>query len=113
VAYAIQAVPRRDAPTGQALAAAFRRLAEPHGTSIAVGSRQIFDAYGLLRGGEAIDLEGTVGHLDLDPRTGESSIDMAILCVGVDDHGVAQDTVESQMVYQAKERKLVGELHCP
>jgi ABC-type branched-subunit amino acid transport system substrate-binding protein len=111
LAYAALALPPGPV-SGHGIAGAFPRLDAP-GKLVAVGPQSIYDAYSTLRAGGGIDLEGTVGHLDLDPATGESSIDMAILCVSTDDHGRANDTVESGLVFDAKGGRLIGEPRCP
>jgi branched-chain amino acid transport system substrate-binding protein len=98
--------------TGPSLSRAIGRLLPP-GKPVDVGPLAILDGLGALRGGANIDLEGTIGHLDFDPATGEAPVDMAILCVGVDRTGVATEGIESGMVYDAHADKLVGELACP
>jgi serine/threonine-protein kinase len=111
LAYATLALGRTPV-TGPALSRAFSRLAGP-GPRIEVGPTRIYQAFDALRGGGAIDLQGALGPLHLDPATGEAPIDMAILCLGVDDRGHASDGVESGLVYDGSTGKLVGAMKCP
>jgi hypothetical protein len=111
LAYSILAL--GDAPiTGPAISRAMDRL-RPPGRAIDVGPQGIFDAFTALRAGERVDLNGAIGSLDFDPATGEAPIDYAIVCLGVDDHGVASGAIESGLVYEAVAKKLTGALRCP
>jgi branched-chain amino acid transport system substrate-binding protein len=111
VAYAAYAV--GDKPvTGDALSSTIARLLPP-GIPIEVGPLGILDGFNALANGGRIDLDGAIGPLDFDLSSGEAAIDMAVLCVDVDKNGVANDTVESGLVYRTRTAKLEGELRCP
>jgi hypothetical protein len=111
VAYAILSL--GDQPvTGPAISRAFSRLLPP-GDRYEVGPAHIFDIFSSLREGRSIDLEGAIGGLDLDPETGEAPIDLAILCLGVDDHGMASGAIESGLVYEVATKRLTGSMRCP
>ncbi len=97
--------------TGSSLSRAFARLA--HGPRIEVGLTGIFEAYSTLRRGNSFDLVGSSGSLDLDPATGESPVDLAVLCAGVDGRGRATHGIESQLVYRAATNALEGAMRCP
>ncbi len=77
-----------------------------------MGPHAIFDAYAALRGGSTIDLEGAAGHLDLDPKTGESTFDFAVLCVAPGEHGAGPQLVQSGFVYRSSDRRFSGKLAC-
>jgi branched-chain amino acid transport system substrate-binding protein len=98
--------------TGSALARAIARLVPP-GKPIDVGPAPIFEAFGVLRNGENIDLNGAGNALDFDLETGESSADYVIQCIGVDARGEAADGIESGIVYDSTTRSLRGSLRCP
>ncbi len=100
-----------DAITGASLARAFARLVPP-GRPIEVGVAGIFDAFSALRRGESIDLDGATGHLDFNLATGDAPIDQAIVCIGLDDHGRAAESVESGMIYGSRTRALEGSIRC-
>jgi serine/threonine protein kinase len=111
VAYA--ALSLGDAPVdGASLSAAIGRLTPP-GKPIDVGPLGILEGFGALRGGERIDLNGSIGGLDFDPKTGEAPIDMAVLCIGVDHLGRANEAIESGLVYETRVGKLTGAMSCP
>lgn len=111
LAYAIAAL--GDEPvTGPSISKAIDRLLPP-GPGVEVGPTDILRAFGALRSGGHIDLQGALGALDFDRATGEAPIDYAIVCLGKDDHGAASDSIESGLVYDAAARKLVGTLRCP
>jgi hypothetical protein len=104
-----------EAVTGAALSNAFARLLPP-GREVDVGPTQILEAFQALRRGpnEHIDLNGAIGSLDFDAATGESPIDYAIVCAGVDDTGdVTSADAESGLVYDARRKEIVGTLRCP
>jgi serine/threonine protein kinase len=111
LAYASYALGER-AVSGPALSSAIERLLPP-GRPVNVGPTQIFSAFQTLRTEGHIDLNGAIGSLDFDPATGEAPIDYAIVCPGVDDHGVAAPGIDSGLVYDARAKKLVGSLRCP
>jgi hypothetical protein len=111
VAYAILSLGNQPV-TGPAIARAFSRL-QPPGDRYDVGPAHIFDVFSALRDGRKVDLNGAIGDLDLDPETGEAPIDLSILCLGVDERGMASDSIESGLVYQAATRRLTGTLRCP
>jgi hypothetical protein len=98
--------------TGPAIAGGFRRLAGP-GKAFFVGPQTIFDAYRELLSGATIDLEGTSGHLDLDPSSGESSSEIAILCPGARHPGSHDGAVESGLVFDPRKQAFTGSLTCP
>jgi hypothetical protein len=111
LAYATYAL--GDAPvTGPALSRSIERLMPP-GLDVDVGPVQVGEAFEVLRSGGRIDLNGAIGALDFDPRTGEAPIDYAIVCMDVDDQGRAAATVDSGLFYDARGKKLVGALRCP
>ena len=110
LAYATYAL-REEPVTGARLAEAMKRLLPP-GHRVEVGVAGIFHAFSALRRGELIDLVEATGSLDFDPATGEAPFDQAVLCITVDDHGVANDSVESGLVYNSAENKLVGTKKC-
>jgi ABC-type branched-subunit amino acid transport system substrate-binding protein len=111
LAYAIQAL-GSGTPTGASIARDFARLIPP-GSPVDVGPAAIFDAYKLLRSGGHIDLNGTSGALDLDAETGESPVNMSVLCVGVDAHGDANGAIESGLVFDQAKHAFVGAMQCP
>jgi serine/threonine protein kinase/ABC-type branched-subunit amino acid transport system substrate-binding protein len=111
LAYAIQALGSAPA-TGPSMADELGRLDGP-GKTFTVGPHAIFDAFAALRSGASIDLEGAAGHLDLDPTTGESTFDIAILCVAPPDHGAGAHVVGSGLVYSQRDRRFTGKLACP
>jgi serine/threonine protein kinase/ABC-type branched-subunit amino acid transport system substrate-binding protein len=111
VAYATYALGQAQV-TGANLARAIPRLLPP-GKAIDVGPSGIFDAFNTLASGANIDLNGATGPLDFDVATGEAPVDLAVLCVGVDPHGQASDSLESGVVYDATAHTLRGALHCP
>jgi hypothetical protein len=111
LAYAIVAL-GEEPPSGLALSRALGRLMPP-GREVAVGPLEILSGFSALRAGANIDLDGTIGHLDFDLATGEAPVDMAVLCVGVDRTGLATEGIESGMVYDPHEDRLVGDLRCP
>ena len=98
--------------TGINLARAIPRLLPP-GRDIEVGVGQIHDAFSVLGSGKNIDLRGAQTPLDFNPETGESSSDMVIQCVGVNELGVAADGIASGVVYDARARSLKGTMRCP
>jgi branched-chain amino acid transport system substrate-binding protein len=98
--------------SGPTLARAFERLISP-GRPVAVGVAGIYEAIGALRRGEHVDVNGATGALDFDLNTGESSFDQEILCVGVDDRGVANDAIESGLTFRSNEKTLSGTMRCP
>jgi serine/threonine protein kinase len=110
-AYAAYALGQKPV-TGRALAESIARLVPP-GQPIEVGPSGILGAFAALSRGRAIDLIGATGSLDFDLKTGEASIDLAVLCAGTDAGGRAGDAVESGLVFDAKGGRLAGELRCP
>jgi hypothetical protein len=85
----------------------------PPGKPIDVGPAGIFDAYSTLRRGANIDLNGAFGALDFDVATGEQPFHFAVVCVGMNDRGVAQHTVESGLVYVGETDRFEGTMRCP
>jgi hypothetical protein len=111
LAYATYTIPDGEKLTAARLARGFGKLVPP-GRAIEVGLAGIHDAYDALSRDGSIDLVGSAGPLDLDPATGESAFDLAILCVGIDGRGAAEVS-ESGLVYIAASRKLEGTMRCP
>jgi branched-chain amino acid transport system substrate-binding protein len=101
-----------DAPTGVALARGIARLVPP-GESIDVGPANIFRAFGALRSGKNIDLNGATSGLDFDLATGEAWVPQAILCPALDGSGRAYDSLESGVAYDPATRQFQGVLKCP
>ncbi|HEY4121002.1 MAG TPA: hypothetical protein VGM56_24230, partial [Byssovorax sp.] len=113
LAYATFALAPGEAATGAALARGFSRLVGP-GKAIEVGPTGIFEALGALSSGGRVDLEGTQTLLDFDLSTGEAPWDFVLLCSNVDARGRATgEDVESGVAYDARDRRVVGALHCP
>ncbi len=98
--------------TGTNLAASMHRLVPP-GVPVEVGPSGIFQAFTRLRAGESIDLFGAGGPLDFNLQTGENAADLSILCPDLDKHGTATGSLESGLVYSAKDGALHGKMHCP
>jgi hypothetical protein len=95
-----------DAVTGASIARGIARLVPP-GKPIDVGAGSIFEAVQALRAGQQIDLAGASGRLDFDLATGETPQDFVLQCVG------DRDVVESGIVYDAAQKKLIGNFSCP
>ncbi len=113
LAYGAIALDPRDSITGSSIAREFARLVPP-GKAIEVGPTNVLEAVGILSSGGRIDLEGTQTGLDFDLATGEPPSDFSLLCTGVDRTGAASaDSVESGVVYRAKERRSEGSARCP
>jgi hypothetical protein len=111
LAYAAYALPASERATGPALSRAFAQLAG--GRRVEAGMAGIFDAYGALAAGRAIDLVGATGSMHLDPSTGEAPLDEAILCVAADAAGRATRGIESGLSYSPATRALSGKMRCP
>jgi hypothetical protein len=111
VAYAAAASGKRH-PTGAQLAAAMSMLLPP-GEKVPVGPSAILDGFRLLGDGKHIDLEGAIGPLDFDPKTGEAPFDNVITCFTADATGTVNGTRESGMVYDGVTGRLKGKLDCP
>ena len=97
---------------GIAISRSIGRLVPP-GLRVEVGPAQIGEAFEVVRSGGQIDLNGAIGSLDFESKTGEATIDYAVVCPGVDDHGRASTDVDSHLFYDAREKKLVGKMACP
>ncbi|WP_394846468.1 bifunctional serine/threonine-protein kinase/ABC transporter substrate-binding protein [Pendulispora brunnea] len=99
--------------TGSNLARGIGRLVPP-GEPIDVGPTKIFEAFRLLQEGKSIDLRGAATPLDFDLATGESPIDFALLCVGTDEHGMANEAIEPGPIFRAATKRIEGlPLRCP
>jgi serine/threonine protein kinase len=98
--------------TGTNLAASMHRLVPP-GAPVEVGPSGIFQAFTRLRAGESIDLVGAGGPLDFNLQTGENAADLSILCPDLDKLGNAIGSLESGLVYSAKDGALHGKMRCP
>jgi branched-chain amino acid transport system substrate-binding protein len=96
---------REDAVTGASIAKGLARLVPP-GKPVDVGAGSIFEAVQALRAGHQIDLSGASGKLDFDLATGETPQDFVLQCVG------DRDVVESGIVYDAAQKKLIGTFGC-
>jgi hypothetical protein len=113
LAYAAYAAYAGGAPiTGASLSRAMARF-HPAQKQLEVGMTSIFDVLGALRSGEDVDLVGSSGSLDLDPKIGERPLDHSILCVGIDARGRAFEGIESGLVYRTALGKLEGTMRCP
>jgi serine/threonine protein kinase/ABC-type branched-subunit amino acid transport system substrate-binding protein len=111
LAYASFALGDRPA-TGSNLARAIERLVPP-GAPVDVGPSGIFDALTRLRAGDSIDVNGAGTTLDYDLSTGESPVDLSVLCVDVDREGRPTGNVESGAVFSATAGRIVGNPKCP
>jgi hypothetical protein len=110
LAYAVHAL--GDATvTGPSIAGAFGRLRGP-GKTFTVGPHAIFATYAELGAGANVDLEGVSSHLELDPATGESTYDIAILCVAPPARDAGAVEVESGVVYGVEDKRLRGTVGC-
>jgi branched-chain amino acid transport system substrate-binding protein len=98
--------------SGPELAAGVGRLTPP-GQQIDVGPTQILQGVEALRTAGRFDLAGIMTRLDFDLTTGESTGDLVITCFGVDATGMATDSVDSGLRYDAASGRLVGRLACP
>jgi branched-chain amino acid transport system substrate-binding protein len=102
-----------DAPiTGASLARAVARLVPP-GVPVDVGASAAYRAFGALREGKNIDLNGAGTPLDFDVATGETRADYAVYCAHLDVRGGVDDVMESGLRYAGATSSLVGELRCP
>jgi branched-chain amino acid transport system substrate-binding protein len=110
VAYASYAV-GAERVDGRSLSRAVARLVPP-GAAIDVGPSGILTAFGALRRGESVDLNGTVGKLDFDLKTGEAPVDFAIVCTELDEHGTPIGSIESGLVYDDDKSRLEGQMRC-
>jgi hypothetical protein len=111
VAYATYALGGQPV-TGANLGRAIARLVPP-GKRVAVGPGGIYGAYEALRAGGNIDLEGAMGSLDFDVKTGDAPSDQALLCVDLDPETHLARSVESGVVYRGAAGTLDGKLRCP
>jgi branched-chain amino acid transport system substrate-binding protein len=101
-----------ESPSGADIGKGMSRLVPP-GVPIGVGPTRIYDAFNTLNNGGSIDLAGAASSLDFDMATGDVPTRQAILCASVDATGRAVDTMESGLVYDPTEKKMVGTLKCP
>lgn len=97
--------------TGAALAGAIPRLLPP-GEPVDVGPGGIYPALLALGAGKNIDLQGAASSFDLDPATGDTSVDFALYCLSAG-HDEPARQIESGLSFNARERKLVGTRRCP
>jgi len=111
LAYAIYAAGDRPV-RGSDIARSIARLLPP-GQPIDVGPTGILDAFTALGEGRNIDLDGAATRLDFDMATGNTASDFAVLCVTTDERGVADDDIESGLVWRATTRRLEGRMSCP
>ena len=101
-----------EAVTGTKLARAIGRLVPP-GVPIDVGPGGIYQALGVLRNGQNIDLQGTTTTLDFDRETGEPTADFAVFCLRGGQKGAPVEVIESGLLFVARDGKLRGALRCP
>ncbi len=111
LAYASAASPKVPI-RGPVLAKAFGRLVGA-GSAIEVGPSQLFQGIGRLNEGEPINLEGAMGSLDFDLRTGDWPSDFVLLCARRGADGKVDGDLETGLVYRAHTRAVEGELRCP
>jgi branched-chain amino acid transport system substrate-binding protein len=111
LAYATYAAPDGGA-TGTGISRGLLRLLPP-GAPVDVGPEGIFSALEALSAGRNVDLQGATGKLDFDVATGDAPVDLTMLCLGVDGHGMATDGIESGVVFDAASGTLSGTPACP
>jgi hypothetical protein len=110
IAYATYAAsPGRDPLTGGTIAKGIARLLPP-GAPIDVGRAARYQAFEALRAGASIDLRGAATELDFDPKTGDSMVDLDVLCVAPKGDGVTE--LPSGMRFNGRTSRLEGKLDC-
>jgi hypothetical protein len=110
IAYAAYAAsPGRDRLTGATIASGIARLLAP-GTPIDVGRAAKLAAFDVLRSGVSIDLRGAATELDFDPKTGNSMVDLDVLCVTPKNDTVSE--LPSGLRFFGRTSRLDGELQC-
>ncbi len=97
---------------GQGLARSVKKVVSGS-THVDVGPSGILAAFGVLRRGEPINLDGALGTLDFDLETGEAPVDFAIVCGDIDANGHVVGSVDSGLVYDAERQTLKGQARCP
>jgi branched-chain amino acid transport system substrate-binding protein len=101
-----------EAMSGDALARGIPKLVPP-GVRVDVGPTGILSAFGTLRSGGSVDLNGATGALDFDLTTGDAPVDFAVICPDVDASGKAIGGLESGVIFDAAAGRLTGPLRCP
>jgi serine/threonine-protein kinase len=110
IAYAAYAAsPGRDPLTGATIARGIARLLPP-GTPTDVGRAAKFQAFNVLRSGGSIDLQGAATELDFDPKTGNSTVDLDVLCVAPKNDTVSE--LPSGLRFYGRTSRLEGEEQC-
>jgi hypothetical protein len=102
---------KKDGPSGTDLAAAISSLLPP-GPRVEVGPTHVLEGVDALRVGGRVDLAGIMTTLDFDVKSGETTGDLVITCVGAGAGGSLSE-VDSGLRYDAAAGKIVGELRCP
>lgn len=98
--------------SGPSLSRAIARLVPP-GLPVDVGPAKLLEGFAALRSGKTIDLGGAETNLDLDPATGEPSVDFVVLCGRLNDAKRLVESAESGVYYRGRTRELEGSLKCP
>jgi hypothetical protein len=111
IAYAAYAAsPGRGPLTGALLASGIARLLPP-GVPTDVGRAAKFQGLQVLRSGGSIDLRGAATELDFDPKTGNSMVDLDVLCVTPKGDTVSE--LPSGLRFDGRASRLEGQLQCP
>ena len=110
IAYAAYAAsPGRGPLTGATIASGIPRLLPP-GVATDVGKAAKFQAFEVLRSGGSIDLRGAATELDFDPKTGDSMVDLDVLCVAPKGDTVTE--LPSGLRFNGRASRLEGKLGC-
>jgi hypothetical protein len=110
IAYAAYAAsPGRGPLTGATIASGIARLLPP-GVPVDVGRAAKFQAFDVLRSGASIDLRGAATELDFDPKTGNSMVDLDVLCLTPKGDTVSE--LPSGLRFDGRGSRLEGELRC-
>jgi hypothetical protein len=110
IAYAAYAASPGRAPlTGSTIASGIARLLPP-GTPTDVGRAAKLRAFEVLRSGGSIDLRGAATELDFDPKTGNSMVDLDVLCVTPKGDTVSE--LPSGLRFYGRTSRLEGEPQC-
>jgi serine/threonine protein kinase len=110
IAYAAYAAsPGRGPLTGATIAGGLARLLPP-GVAIDVGRAAKFQAFEVLRSSASIDLRGAATELDFDPKTGDSMVDLDVLCVAPRGDSVTE--LPSGLRFNGRTSRLEGKLEC-
>jgi len=110
IAYAAYAASPGRAPlTGATIASGIARLLPP-GVPTDVGRAAKYQAFETLRSGASIDLRGAATELDFDPKTGDSRVDLDVLCVAPKGDSVTE--LPSGLRFNGRTSRLEGKLEC-